>query len=398
MKHTREFLSVTIALCLTFSALSQKKEIIGYYPSWKWKSRNNLMTPARIPYDKLTIINYAFFYPLPDGRVVGRDTVGDDIYLQGERDLTTGEHKPETSLMALAHRNKVKVVLSLGGWEDSDNFPVVAAGAASRAHLAHSCIERIREFGFDGIDVDWEFPGYAEHKGTPEDKQNFTLLLHTLKDSLTALGVQSAKSYLLTAALPANPGETASMDIEKVAPILDQLNIMTYDFSGPWDPISNHNSPLYAPRPEDSTHNVDAAFKKYHTVYGIPSEKINLGVPFYAHTFSNCTELHAPHAGSDTVHFSKDGAFYYDIVTIMDKFTRRWDDRAKAPYLVSTNWNMLVSYDDEESIRCKAQYVVENNARGLIIWEITGDYLPDHRTPLLDAIHDTFYGTNIKHQ
>jgi chitinase len=133
-------------------------------------------------------------------------------------------------------------------------------------------------------------------------------------------------------------------------------------------------------------------------VYGIPAEKINLGVPFYAHTFSNCTELHAPHAGSDTVHFSKDGAFYYDIVTTMDKFTRRWDDRAKAPYLVSTNWNMLVSYDDEESIHYKAQYVVDNNVRGLIIWEITGDYLPDHRTPLLDVIHATFYGTNTRQQ
>ncbi len=60
------------------------------------------------------------------------------------------------------------------------------------------------------------------------------------------------------------------------------------------------------------------------------------------------------------------------------------------PYLVSTAWNMLVSYDDEESIRLKAEYVVKKNVHGCIIWEITGDYLPDGTTPLLNSVYETF--------
>jgi len=60
------------------------------------------------------------------------------------------------------------------------------------------------------------------------------------------------------------------------------------------------------------------------------------------------------------------------------------------PYLVSASWNVLVSYDDEESIRIKAQYMLDKNVHGCIIWEITGDYLPDGTTPLLDAVARTF--------
>jgi GH18 family chitinase len=99
-----------------------------------------------------------------------------------------------------------------------------------------------------------------------------------------------------------------------------------------------------------------------------------------------CTELYTPHAGADTVHFSKNGVFYSDINEAKDMLTRFWDDRAKVPYAVDTSWNTLVSYDDEESVALKAQYVLDHRARGVIIWEITGDYLPDGRTPLLDVL------------
>jgi len=102
--------------------------------------------------------------------------------------------------------------------------------------------------------------------------------------------------------------------------------------------------------------------------------------------------LDAPHGGADTVHFSPQGVFYYDIVPLLGKFTRKWDDRAKVPYVVSAAWDMVISYDDEESVSYKAQYVLDHDACGLIIWEITGNYLPDGRTPLLDTIDGKFRG------
>ncbi|TSA24011.1 hypothetical protein D4R75_02275 [bacterium] len=396
LKNVKNWICLLSLLLTALSTMAQRKEIIGYYPSWKWNSRSTIMTPAKIPFEKLTMINYAFFYPLPDGRIVGRDTVGDEILLKGERDPGTGKYRQGTALVDLAHRHGVKVLLSIGGWEDSSNFPDVAASETKRQQFAHSCIDRIREYGFDGIDIDWEYPGYAEHKGTPQDKGNLNLLLQITRDSLTAYGNRTGTKLLLTAALPAGASILSNFDMGKVTDLLDMLNVMTYDLSGTWDPVSGHNAPLFSPNESDSLRNIDAVFRMYTVTHKVPASKINIGIPFYGHTFANCTAPYSPHSGADTVHFSNHGCFYYDIVQLMDRFTRFWDDRAKVPYLVSQEWKTFVSYDDEESVGHKAQYVLDRDAGGVIIWEITGDYMPDGRTPLLDVITRKFGASKTK--
>jgi len=390
MKSVRNWICLLSLLLAASSIMAQRKEIVGYYPSWKWDSRSTVMTPARIPFGKLTMINYAFFYPMPDGRLVGRDTVGDEIFLRGERDIEKRTYKPGTALVELAHRHGVKVLLSIGGWEDSSNFPEVAASETKTEQFAHSCMSKIREYDFDGIDIDWEYPGYVDHKGTPEDRQNLTLLLKITRDSLTAHGIRTGKKLLLTAALPAGASNLSNFDLEKVTDLLDMLNVMTYDLSGTWDPVSGHNAPLFSPNDIDSSRNIDAAFRLFTVTHKVPASKVNIGVPFYGHTFANCTAPYASHSGPDTVHFSAHGCFYYDIVHSMDKFTRFWDDRAKVPYLVSQEWKTFISYDDEESVGHKAQYVLDKNAGGVIVWEITGDSMPDGGTPLLDVISRKF--------
>ncbi len=384
-------LLIVVTLCgATLRVQAQKKDIIGYYPSWKWKLGNNVLSPSRIPYEKLTVIAYAFFYPRPNGDIVGRDTVGDAVILRGEWDSGKKGSKTGVGLTELAHRHGVKVVLSIGGWGDSDNFPEVASYETTRIRFAHSCVEQIRTYGFDGIDIDWEYPGYADHKGTPGDKKNFTRLLRVVRDSLFEYGNHVGKSYTLTAALPGFESTLANYEIDSVASLLDRLNIMTYDFVGPWDSLSGHNAPLYASRSDDSLRNVDAAFKLYTQIHSVPAEKVNLGVPFYGHAFAQCTSLYAHYAGGDTVHFSTQGAFYSNIAPLVGGSRRIWDDRAKVPYLVFDSWKTLVSYDDEESVGYKARYVLEKKAAGLIVWEITGDMMPDGRTPLLDVIQSTF--------
>ncbi len=375
----RLLLAVCLSLALSegISAQISRPEVIGYFPSWKWKSGNALSNPLAIPYEKLTIINYAFFAPLPDGSIEGKNALADRRYLTGD---------PESTLVGLAHRHGVHVVLSIGGWDDSQNFPAIASTAGLRAAFAHSCIQALRQYGFDGIDIDWEFPGYTDHGGGPADTRNFTLLLSGLRDSLDDFGRQALKRCLLTAALPAGGEHLQNMEVRNIAQRLDQLNIMTYDFYGVWDTLSGHNSPLYPSIGSDTARCVDASFRRYRDFYGVPASRINIGVPFYGHTFTNCVALNTPHGVEDTVQFPGSGAFYAKIAAVREKFVRHWDDDAKVPYLVSPAWKVLVSYDDEESIRAKGRYVLENGIHGVIIWEITADNMPDGSTPLLDAL------------
>jgi chitinase len=392
MKRHNIVATVVIIMLSASALIGQQKQIIGYYPSWQWGKRNNLVTTKALPYDKFTIINYAFLYPAHDGGIVGVDTLAhaEDVILNGERDAGNGGYVSGTSLAARAHQHNIKVMVSIGGWEGSLEFSQIAADPKKRAAFAKACVRRIVDHGFDGIDIDWEFPGYADHNGIPADKQNFTLFLKEIRDSLTALEKRTGKSYLLTAALPSGGPNADNMEIEKIAPLLDFLNIMTYDFSGGWSPVSGHNAPLYAGRLEDSSLSVDAAFRLYHEKYGIPSQKINLGAPFYARTFGNCGGIYAAHTGPDGEHFPDGGAYYYELLPRMGEFNRYWDEKAKVPYLLAKNFRTFITYDDEESISLKAQYVADNNAAGLIIWEITADYLPDRKTPLLDAINKIF--------
>ena len=373
--------------------VAQEMDIIGYYPSWNLHERNTLVDQRSIPYEKLTIINYAFFAPLNDGTIVGRNPEADAYLLQGIIDSLSGKTIPNSSLVDIAHQHDVKVLLSIGGWTDSDNFPQVSADPAKRSNFAHWCAQHTRTYNFDGMDIDWEYPGYGPHNGTKQDKENFTLLLKEIRDSLNVLGEQKNQYYYLSAALPASENHTTNIEVDKIAKILDFLNIMTYDFFGPWDATSNHNAPLYASIQNDSSQNFDGAFKLYHNSYGVPAKKINLGIPFYGHTFAGCVKLHGKHKGAAVDIFPEPGnATYFEIKNHMNLFTGYWDDNAKVPFLISKEKQILVSYDDEKSIGMKADYILDNKARGLIIWQIMGDYFENGETPLLDVIFNKFYG------
>lgn len=393
MHRFQNWVSILVILILTGQVLGQKKAVIGYYQSWQWHKSPELLSPGNIPYNKLTVINYSFFYPLASGEIVGMDSVADRHVLLGERNVLSAHGNAGGSIIELARRHGTKVVLSIGGWENSGQFPQVAADPQKRANFAHWCARHIRKYGFDGIDVDWEFPGYVRHNGTPQDRQNFTLLLQAVHDSLQALGKTAGRSFLLSASLPAAASHLTDIEVLKISTIVDYLNVMTWDLFGPWGKISNHNSALYGPAKGDSTRCLDGAFKLYHQVQQVPAEKINLGVACFGHSYTHCNEIYGEQQGPDTSFFKEeDGIRYAQIVEKMNLFQRVWDPKAQAPYLISKSLNILISYDDEEAVARKAEYIIQNNAGGLIIWPLLGDYLKDGRTPLLDVISQKFSG------
>lgn len=391
MNKFRNIIFILMIILMAGRLFAQSKEIIGCYRSWDWKQNPEVFDPRNIPYEKLTMINYSFFYPLENGEITGMNPAADRYILEGKTDSLSGGMPSATSIIELAKPHGVKVILSVGGWETSANFPQVAADPSKRANFAHWCIKHILHYGFAGIDIDWEFPGYKQHNGTDKDRENFTILLQTVRDSLQALGNKSGKYYLLTASLPAAAGHLPDIEVQKVASIVDYINIMTYDLFGPWGKISNHNSALYGPAAGDSARCLDGAFKLYHQEHNVPAEKINLCAAFFGYSYSDCNEIYGEHQGPDTVLFKAGGdLFYSQIAEKMEQFHRRWDSKAQAPYLIGKSRNTLISLDDEASVALKAEYVIKNNAAGIIIWPLMGDYLGNGKAPLLEAIHKKF--------
>ncbi len=403
-----KYVVVAIVLILFNIDLAQAapcKEVVGYYPSWQWYDRNKLVRPATIDYSKYTIINYAFFYPLPNGTIVGTDSWADENLLLGEINWQTNppSYYPNTSLIDLAHNNNVKVLLSIGGWTLSNNFPAIAADSNLRKNFAHSCKMLCEMYNFDGIDIDWEYPGYAPHNGTPADKINYTLLLQAVRDSIDAFGSENNRQMLLTACAGAAAERMADIEWDNVMNILDFVNLMSYDYHGTWDNIANHNAPLFSTTQGNSSFNLDSSVSRLINYYNVNPQQINAGVAFYGRSMKTISQpaLFGNITGqADIATFPEDEGTpqYYNVLKKMNQFSQHWDSIACVPYLLgNSNLFTFVSYDDKQSIAQKAKYIIDNNLRGAIIWEITGDYIETYdnsgiiaSTPLADTLNFMF--------
>jgi len=387
------------------------KTIVGYYPNWQWYDRNKLVNPETILYEKYDIINYAFLNPLADGSIALIDPWADEQLLLGPMIWWPDPHNDSTkSLPYLAHQEGVKVLPSIGGWTLSNNFAGIAADPVKRENFANNCIDLINEYNFDGIDLDWEYPGYEPNGGTSYDKVNFTLLLQDVREALDELEIVNGQEYLLTSCFGAAQERMESIEWDNVVPLVDMVNLMTFDFHGSWDPESNHHTPLYSPAVGNPDWCFDGAFTKLTQEYNVPPEKINMGIAFYGKALANCIQLYGTHTGYDGATFWEDEGqpLYYNVMKKMDQFTYYWDDQVKCPYLLGNSINTFVTFDHTTSIAHKAHYIKDNNSKGVIIWEITGDYLETspgsgviEGTPLLDtliSIFDEVTSTSIQPQ
>jgi len=403
MIHLNKVLTLVILISLSVKLSAQCKEVVGYYPNWQWYDRNKLVNPQSIDYSKYTIINYCFFNPEIDGSISLTDAWADENLLLGETDWVNGGYLPNTSIVDIAHNNGVPVLPSIGGWTLSNNMPGIAADPIKRAAFATACVDLITTYNFDGIDLDWEYPGYTPHGGSPADMNNFTLLLQEIRSAIDAYGTSVGKTMTLTIAVGAAADRMDDIDWTSVAATVDIINLMSYDFFGAWDPNTNHNAPLYAPVQGDATFNLDTSIDRLINFYGVDPQKITVGVAWYGRsaTTVGTPGLHVPTTGTaDVTTFALDAGspLYYNIQDQIGSFTQNWDGQAQVPYLTGNgSLNTFVSYDNEQSIGLKAQYVVDNNLRGAIIWEITGDYLETFPgsgvvagTPLADTLNSVF--------
>eukprot|EP00804_Cyclotella_cryptica_P012777 CCRYP_010560-RD/>CCRYP_010560-RD protein AED:0.28 eAED:0.28 QI:394/1/1/1/0.91/0.84/13/21/1008 len=304
----------------------------------------------------------------------------------GEQPTCSGHHYEE-GLIYLAHQAGAEVYPSIGGWSLSDPFPAMAANPTARKNFAQQCVALIKNYNFDGIDIDWEYPGYEEHSGTPDDTENFNLLLDDLRSALDELESQTGIYYGLTAALPCGPSIIDNQDIAHVSSVLTELNLMTYDFHGTWNNKTGVNAPLYDQEgsPEMS---VDGCVANW-LEGGAQKDKINVGFPFYGRSFAGAKGLYEDFDGTDDKanFFEDDGVpQYYNIIAKLGDMTSVRDEQTATQYAYSKTG--VVSYDDPRAICDKTEYAISNGLNGYIIWEISGDLMEDLSTPLLDAANE----------
>ncbi len=390
---------------MSLSLSSSTQSIIGYYASWQWYDRSQLAKPQNINFSKVTRVNYAFFQSDLNGNLYGTDSWADPNVLFGPYDYNPpadavkycshdsanvkncATHYYDQGLISRAHAVGTEVWPSIGGWSLSTTFPTVAASATARTNFANQCVSLIQDYNFDGIDIDWEYPGFSEHQGTPADTQNFNLLLQEVRNKLDALTATTGKKYGITAAVSCDPEQIKKYDVPFISTILSEVNVMTYDFHGAWDPTTGVNAPLYPQGWGPTDFDISSCVNNWMKA-GTSNTKLNIGMPFYGRSFGTATGLNQTHSGADTSHWGADEGCptYYNIVNSLSQMKQSRDEITKTPYASFSSGGMI-SYDNKQSICEKTEYLMDHSLNGLIIWELSGDLMSDLSTPLLDTIN-----------
>lgn len=260
----------------------------------------------------------------------------------------------------------LEVQLSIGGW-GSGRFSEMAADPKLRSAFAEDCRRVMDQYNLDGIDIDWEYPtsNAAGISSSPDDTDNFTLLIRDLRKALP-------EGALLTLATISS---AQFIDFKEIMKYVDFVNIMAYDMSGP--PF--HHSPLHAS--EICGKNSAEAALKAHLDAGVPPEKLTLGLPFY---------------GRGTAPY-KNFVDYQDVA-ILPGCKEMWDEEASAPYIVDADGKLVLGFENEKSISLKCDFIKNSNLLGAMYWDYSGDNdSHDLAKAVADKIlHDGYAGNYAK--
>lgn len=349
-----------LIFCPTLNVFSQSKNftVFGYYAG----------RPSMIdsfPVEKLTHLCFSFTH-----------LKGSSISLSNRRDSAS-----LTNCVALKKRNpQLKVIISMGGWTGcyscSENF----SADSSRKIFAASVKKLLNDFNADGLDLDWEYPaikGPPNHPYSVNDKDNFTALIKTLRDTL---GWQKELSF---AAGGFTKYINESVDWEKVTPLVDRINLMTYDLITGYDTVTGHHTGLYStPNQKESC---DHAVKMLKAK-GVPVNKLLIGAAFYARIWDNVTADKDGLYGKGKFLRGVSYKWFNPLFSADSGFVYHWDKKASAPYLYNEKKRWFVTFDDSASVVLKTRYAIKNRLNGIMFWELADDRFTNG---LLDVVDET---------
>lgn len=289
-------------------------------------------------------------------------------------------------LMSLKQaRPDLKILPSVGGWTLADPF-FFFTDKTKRTRFVASCKDFLQTWKFfDGIDIDWEFPGGKGANpdfGSPEDGDVYVNLMKELREMLDELSHSTGRKYELTSAISAGWDKIQVVDYSKAQNYMDHIFLMSYDFKGAWSNDSlGHQTPLYAPEwnPKE-TYTTDFGVK-YLLAQGVTPKKIIVGVAMYGRGWTGVHgyEDNNPFTGNATGPVKgtwQDGVVDYREIAneiAQGKWEFHYDNVAQAPYVFRPSTGDLVTYDNARSVIEKGKYVRNNKLGGLFAWEIDAD-------------------------
>lgn len=280
----------------------------------------------------------------------------------------------------LALRTKgVRVVLSLGGGgsESLTNWSDAASTAANRLAFAKACLEICQEYHFDGIDLDWEYPGYNTGRDTETDKANYTLLVKAIREQLDSYD----STLILSTAVPGGPWGYTRYDIASLNKYFDFFNLMTYDMQV--EEYASHHAALYNSTYCYSQCDIASTVKIWHNG-GADYDKLVVGGAFYGRVFT-VASAGSNYGMKQTNTSSPVKTVMYTVIKntwlAKETCTEHYDTTAQAAWCYDTATGTVISYDNATSLGAKCDYVNTAGVRGLMFWDYGSD-----RTDTLMAV------------
>jgi chitinase len=353
----RKLLLLTTLLVIGMhQAKAQHYDVIAYYTG-------NGEELKRYPVQYLTHIIYSFLH------LKGSELAFDNE--QSKKDLA--------EIVAFKKQYpKLKVMISLGGWSGCATCSPVFSTAAGRKTFAASVVRILKETNTDGIDLDWEYPaieGFPGHAYTAADKTNFTALLQELRQ-------QMGNRYELSfAAGGFTKFLEQSIEWEKVFPLIDRVNLMTYDLINGYSTITGHHTALYSnPQQQETTANC----VNWLMQNGYPAHKLVIGAAFYARIWENVPAqnngLYQPGKFKEAIDYKDYGKHFATAAG----FQSYWDEQTKATWLYHPAKKEFATFDDAKSIQAKVDFMKQKQLGGIMFWELKCDA---YENGLLEALH-----------
>ena len=255
-------------------------------------------------------------------------------------------------------------------------------------------MELVKDWGFDGIDIDWEYPSNTT------EAADMVLLLQAIRNELDSYSAQYANNYhfLITIASPAGAANYDNLNLSQMAGIIDYFNLMAYDYAGSWSSDTGHNANLY-PNPSDpnsTPFSTDQAITDYLAA-GIPAHQILLGMPTYGRSFESTAGMGEPFSGVGKGEW-KGGAGVWDY-NVLPKAgaTMEYDSTAVGAYSYDSTAQELISFDTPAVIQTKVQYLQNRGLGGSMFWEASSDRNDNSSlvTTSLNALGSLAYSQNL---